>query len=62
MGLRTFLPTLRFLVRSVCNYINDHQEAIERFVGEEHVAKVSAANAACNILALTLDTIIPPPT
>lgn len=61
MGLRTYLPTLRVVVRSVCKYINDNQEAIERFLPEEHHAKLNAVNAACAILVSALDTVIPNP-
>jgi hypothetical protein len=61
MALRTYLPLLRVIARRVCIYINDHQEKLEKSIGEEHVGKLLAANAACAILVSALDTIIPNP-
>jgi len=62
MGLRTYLPTLRLVANVVCTYIGEHREKINEFVGEENVAAVDAALAACSVLVGILDGIIVHPT
>jgi len=61
VGLRTYLPLLRIVVRRVCDYINKHHDKIIENVGEGNAARVDAANDACAILVALLDTIIPEP-
>jgi hypothetical protein len=61
MGLRTYLPTLRVVLKATCNYINEHYDDILRFLGEEHKTRLDAANTACNVLVDILNTIIPNP-
>lgn len=56
---RTYLPTLRFVLREVCNYINDNLERIKKFLPVEHHNKLDAANLACASLVAVLDVVIP---
>jgi len=60
MGLRTYLPYLRFLAEQFCAYIDRNRPKIIEFIGEDNIAILDAANAACAALDVVLNTVIPP--
>lgn len=59
--MRTYLPTLKFILTRVCKYIGIHRDKIVSVIGEENASKVDAVVTACNILMPVLDLFIPTP-
>lgn len=58
MALRTYLPTLRVIARSLCGYIRRHDEKIREYIGTENEAALDAVLVACDALEAILDVII----
>lgn len=62
MSLRTYLPGLLALLRATCRYIARNQDRIERFIGPENVAALTAVVVACEALEVILEAVIVPGT
>lgn len=58
MALRTYLPTLRVIVRAVCSYIAKNEEKIKANIGDGNTNKVDAALLACQTLVAALNIVI----
>jgi hypothetical protein len=56
--MRTYLPTLKFILKRLCKFIGIHRDKIVERVGEENASKVDAIVTACNILMPVLDAVI----
>lgn len=59
MASRTYLPTLKALLKGVCAFITKYRDRIVAVVGSENEDKVDAVVLACNTLMPILDTFIP---
>lgn len=59
--MRTYLPTLKAILKRLCKFIGNHRDRIVEVVGEENASKVDAVVTACNVLMPVLDALIPPP-
>lgn len=59
--MRTYLPTLKFLLKKICKFVSAHRDRIVEVVGEENASKVDGVVLACNILMPVLDEFIPTP-
>ncbi len=57
--MRTYLPTLKFLLKRICKFIGVHRDVIVAVVGDDNASKVDAIVTACNILMPVLDEFIP---
>lgn len=60
--MRTYLPTLKFLLGKICKYISSHRDTIVRVIGDANAPKLDGVITACNLLMPILDEFIPPPT
>ena len=59
MAVRTYLPTLKFLLNKVCKFIGNHRDRIVAVVGDENSDLVDGVVSACNLLMPILDEFIP---
>ena len=60
MTVRTYLPTLLFILRKTCKYIATHRSTILRFIGDDHTAQLDAVVTACEILEAIVEAALPP--
>lgn len=58
MAKRTYLPTLRYVCKKVCDYINDWYPLILKFLPPEKKPLLDDALDACAALVAALDIII----
>lgn len=58
-GVRTFLPTLKFLLDKICKYIINHRDVILEVIGTEHATELDALVAACHVLTEVILPFIP---
>lgn len=58
MALRTYLPTLLVIAKSLCAYIRRHDEKIRQYIGEENEAVLDAVLVACDALESVLEVLI----
>lgn len=57
---RTFLPTLRDLVRRICVYLTKHIDTIKAGAGSEQVAALDALQQACSNFLEAYPEPVPP--
>lgn len=59
MSVRTYLPTLKFILEHLCSFIANHRTKIISVIGNDNVAKLDAVITACNILTEAILPFIP---
>lgn len=59
MAKRTYLPTLKAVLLTVCAFIGKHRDKILDVIGEDNAAALDGVITACNVLMPILDLFIP---
>jgi hypothetical protein len=59
VSVRTYLPTLKFVLEALCAYIAKHRTKILSVIGNDNVAKLDAVVTACQILTEAILPFIP---
>lgn len=61
MSVKTYLPTLYFLLRKICIYIEKHKPTILAHLGDGGAAALDAFLVACDVLEALVKAGIAPP-
>jgi hypothetical protein len=59
MGSRTYLPTLKLILDTMCKYIVRYRDQILKVVGEDNATALDALVTACNVWNAIADAFIP---
>jgi len=58
-NVKTFLPKLLLIARTLCNYIRRYDATIRKYIGEGNEATLDAVLVACDALEIAIEAVLP---